>query len=96
MVSVFQMADTYRFQLPRSFFRTMANASSTDTIVSEYGRNQVPLLFKRYVSGVDAIIGTMKNAHASQPVYSIFNQCTSGACCFDVDDDLCYTILTTP
>lgn len=88
------MADTYRFQLPRGFFRRIANTNSTYTVVSEHSRNQVSFLFKRYLSGVDAVIGTMKNAHSSQPVYSIFNQCTSGGCSIDFDDDLCYTVST--
>jgi len=89
-----QMGDMYQFKVEHGSFKKIANVDSTYTFFPENNTNQISLIFKRYPSGTNSIIGTMNNTRSSQPIYSIFNGCKSETCSMDINEDLCYAIST--
>ncbi len=94
VMTFLQMGDMYQFKLEHGSFKKIANIDSTYTVFPENNRNQISLIFKRYRSMTDSIIGTMNNTRSSQPIYSIFNGCKSETCSMDINEDLCYVIST--
>jgi hypothetical protein len=94
IMTVLQMGDMHQFKLEHGFFKKIANIDSTHTVFAQNNRNQILLIFKRYHSITDSIIGTMNNTRFSQPIYSVFNGCKSETCPIDINEDLCYVIST--
>ena len=96
-MALVRMAHMYQFRIEHGSFKKTANANATYvyTVSDDNNRLGVSLMFKRLLSGVDSITGTIKNTRSSQPTYSIYHCCKSETCPMDVDDDLCYHISPT-